>query len=137
METQTQSVETLDGFSSLGLSELSLKALERAGFKSPSPVQLGLIPPALAGRDCLGNAPTGTGKTGAFLLPIIEQLDERQRGVQALILAPTRELVHQIGREFEKLSMGRRLYAAPVVGGESMVKQLQILLLTYAYYRKS
>jgi ATP-dependent RNA helicase DeaD len=126
-QTQMQTIETLEGFSALGISELSLKALERIGFKSPSPVQLGLIPPALAGRDCLGNAPTGTGKTGAFLLPIIEQIDERQRGVQALILAPTRELVHQIGREFEKLSFGRRLWAAPVVGGESMGKQLQIL----------
>ncbi len=98
----------------MGLSEISLRSLDRAGFKTPSPIQARLIPAALAGRDCLGNAPTGTGKTAAFLLPILEKIDERERRPQALILAPTRELVTQIGREFERLSYGRRAYA---VGG--------------------
>jgi len=116
-----------EGFAALGLSELSLRALERAGFTVPSPVQEHLIPPAMQGRDCLGNAPTGTGKTASFLLPIIEKIDERDRYTQALVLVPTRELAHQIGREFEKLSAGRRIRAAAIVGGESIFKQIKLL----------
>ena len=114
-------------FAGLGLSEISLRSLDRAGFKSPSPIQARLIPAALAGRDCLGNAPTGTGKTAAFLLPILEKIDERERRPQALILAPTRELVTQIGREFERLSHGRRAFAVAVVGGESIIRQQRML----------
>ena len=116
-----------NGFAPLGLSDLTLQALERAGYTEPSPVQAQVIPPAMAGRDCLGNAPTGTGKTASFLLPIIEKIDERDRFPQALILVPTRELAHQIGREFEKLSFGRRIRAAAVVGGESMFRQIKLL----------
>ena len=96
--------ETPNGFAPMGVSEKTLAALTRAGYHAPSPIQEGLIPAALAGRDCLGNAPTGTGKTAAFLIPIIERIDEKNRATQALILVPTRELAHQIGREFEKLS---------------------------------
>ena len=119
--------KTESGFAELGLSELSLQALARSGFHEPSPVQVHLIPPAMEGRDCLGNAPTGTGKTASFLLPIIEKIDETDRLPQALILVPTRELAHQIGREFEKLSHGRRIRAAAVVGGESMFRQIKLL----------
>jgi ATP-dependent RNA helicase DeaD len=115
------------GFHALGIGETTLAALSRLGFQEPTPVQEELIPPALAGRDCLGNAPTGTGKTAAFLIPLIAAIDDRDRRTQALILAPTRELVHQIGREFEKLSFGRRCRAVPVVGGESMVRQQRLL----------
>jgi ATP-dependent RNA helicase DeaD len=115
------------GFANLGLSEVTLEALARAGYAEPSPVQQQIVPPAMEGRDCLGNAPTGTGKTAAFLLPIIEKIDERERSPQALILVPTRELAHQIGREFEKLSFGRRIRAVAIVGGESMFKQIKIL----------
>ncbi|WP_435017702.1 DEAD/DEAH box helicase [Tundrisphaera sp. TA3] len=111
----------------MGLGEISLRALERAGFTQPSPIQARLIPAALAGRDCLGNAPTGTGKTAAFLLPTLEKIDERNRAVQALILAPTRELVIQICREFERLSYGRRSRAVAVVGGESIIRQQRLL----------
>ena len=114
-------------FAGLGLSEISLRSLDRAGFKDPSPIQAQLIPAAMAGRDCLGNAPTGTGKTAAFLLPILEKIDERERRPQALILAPTRELVTQIGREFERLSYGRRAFAVAVVGGESIIRQQRML----------
>ena len=117
----------LDGFPALGLSPASLKALEGAGFQAPSPVQAQLIPPALAGRDCIGNAPTGTGKTAAFLLPLIEKIDDRDRRPQALILVPTRELAHQVGREFERLARGRRIRAAAVVGGESIGQQMRLL----------
>lgn len=123
-DTETQMQEPVrEGFDHLGLTETTLAALARAGYKSPSPIQEHLILPASAGRDCLGNAPTGTGKTAAFLVPILEKVDERSRKTQALILAPTRELVHQIGMEFDKLSYGRRMRAVGLVGGESMFRQ--------------
>jgi ATP-dependent RNA helicase DeaD len=111
------------GFDEMGLRETTLAALARMGYSEPSPIQAALIAPAVTGRDCLGNAPTGTGKTAAFLVPILEAVDERDRKPQALILAPTRELVHQIGMEFDRLSFGRRARAVGVVGGESMIRQ--------------
>jgi ATP-dependent RNA helicase DeaD len=130
-ETMLNEITTEDNdaltFAGLGLNEISLRSLERARFTTPSPIQARLIPAALAGRDCLGNAPTGTGKTAAFLLPILEKIDERERRPQALILAPTRELVTQIGREFERLSYGRRAFAVAVVGGESIIRQQRLL----------
>jgi len=124
---QAEAVETLEGFRALGVTDVMLAALTRAGFTDPSPVQAQMIPSALAGRDCLANAPTGTGKTAAFLLPVLEKIDDRDRNVQALILAPTRELAHQIGREFDKLSHGRRCRAVAVVGGESIYQQQRLL----------
>ena len=122
-ETETGTIT----FADLGLGEVTLRSLEKAGFTTPSPIQAGLIPAALEGRDCLGNAPTGTGKTAAFLLPIMEKLDERERRPQVLILAPTRELAHQIGTEFGRLSFGRRSFAVAVVGGESIIRQQRML----------
>ncbi|WP_406693470.1 DEAD/DEAH box helicase [Singulisphaera sp. Ch08] len=123
----TSTTETTEGFPALGVSEMSLRALDRAGFKEPSPIQQAMIAQAIAGRDCLGNAPTGTGKTAAFLVPILEKIDENDRRVQALILAPTRELVIQISREFEKLSYGRRVRGVAVVGGEPILRQQRML----------
>ncbi|HSP78516.1 MAG TPA: DEAD/DEAH box helicase, partial [Myxococcaceae bacterium] len=79
-------------FESLGLSPESLAALRRARFKTPTPIQAQAIPPALAGRDVVGCAATGTGKTAAFLLPLMERF-RGQEGTLGLVLAPTRELV--------------------------------------------
>ena len=101
-------------------------ALERAGF-NPQPDPGRLIPAALEGRDCLGNAPTGTGKTAAFLLPILEKIDERERRPQVLILAPTRELVTRSATEFGRSAFGRRSFAVAVVGGESIIRQQRML----------
>ena len=126
-ENEKDEIATTVRFEDLGLSEISLKAVERIGYAVPSPIQERLIPAALEGRDCLGNAPTGTGKTASFLLPILEKIDERDRRPQALILAPTRELVDQIGREFAKLSVGRRAFAVGVVGGASIYNQQRLL----------
>ncbi len=124
IETESPASE---GFGGMGLNATTLAALERVGYREPSPIQAHMIPPALAGRDCLGNAATGTGKTAAFLLPIIDRLDERERKPQVLVLAPTRELVIQICQEFEKLSYRRRLWAVAVVGGESIFRQQKLL----------
>lgn len=127
-EPKTETVPTtLSGFDQMNLRPTTLAALQKVGYKEPSPIQAQLIAPALAGRDCLGNAPTGTGKTAAFLVPILETIDEKDRHPQALILAPTRELVHQIGMEFDKLSYGRRARAVGVVGGESIFRQMKLL----------
>ena len=124
---EEEQTATVVRFDELGLNETTLKALDKTGYSSPSPIQEALVPAALEGRDCLGNAPTGTGKTASFLLPILERVDERDRLPQALILAPTRELVDQIGREFGRLSFGRYTRAVGVVGGESIYQQQRLL----------
>ena len=109
-------------FSELGLSEKSLALLARAGFEAPTPIQAQAIPPALAGKDVIGCAATGTGKTLAFVLPIVERL-EGKHGTRALVLAPTRELAQQIGVEMERFAHGRKLRSAVVIGGVGMTPQ--------------
>jgi ATP-dependent RNA helicase RhlE len=113
-------------FADLKLSTVSLRALDRAGFEHPTPIQAGAIPPALLGRDVIGTAATGTGKTAAFLLPIIEQLAGKT-GTRALVLAPTRELALQIGGELERFGHGRNVRGAVVIGGVGMGNQTQAL----------
>src|SRR5208283_4187966 len=83
-------------FAELGLSERTLKALQEVGYEAPSPIQEEAIPALLAGRDVIGQAQTGTGKTAAFGLPIMEYIDPSQQTVQALVLTPTRELCIQV-----------------------------------------
>jgi ATP-dependent RNA helicase RhlE len=111
-------------FSDLNLSPKALHALERAGFEHPTPIQAQAIPPALAGRDVIGTAATGTGKTAAFLLPIIERLAGKT-GTRALVLAPTRELALQIGEELERFGRARQVRGAVVIGGVGMGNQTQ------------
>ncbi len=120
-------------FAALGLSDASLHALDRAGFEHPTPIQAQAIPPALAGRDVIGAAATGTGKTAAFLLPIIERLSARPaghaatRGPRALVLAPTRELALQIEGELVRFGRGRHVRGAVVIGGVGMARQAEEL----------
>src|SRR5262252_9944576 len=98
-------VEQPTGFSTLELTPPILAALNRAGYHEPTPIQAALIPEALAGRDVIGQAQTGTGKTAAFLLPFLNRWkDKNEPGPQALILAPTRELVVQVAEEARKLA---------------------------------
>src|SRR5437588_4331109 len=99
-------------FNELGLSEKVLSAVEASGYDTPTPIQAQAIPAALAGKDILGIAQTGTGKTAAFALPILQRLAEDRkpaprRGCRALILAPTRELATQIGESYK--SYGRHM----------------------------
>jgi ATP-dependent RNA helicase RhlE len=113
-------------FHRLGLSEALLRDLAVAGFSSPTPIQEQAIPPALAGRDVIGCAQTGTGKTAAFVIPIIERLAALPKGQpQALILAPTRELAMQILATIEKLGRSRRVSATVIVGGADMQAQVR------------
>ena len=115
------------GFASLGLSPQMLHALKRARYVLPSPIQAELIPVALDGFDVIGQAKTGTGKTAAFGIPLIEMLEPRGRGPQAIILAPTRELVQQIVGELQKLAHGQDVDVCGIYGGEPIEKQLRAL----------
>jgi ATP-dependent RNA helicase RhlE len=114
------------GFHALGLSEALLQDLAHAGFAAPTPIQERAIPPALAGRDVIGCAQTGTGKTAAFVIPIIERLALFPKGQpQALILAPTRELALQTLATIEKLGRSLRVSATVIVGGADMQAQVR------------
>jgi ATP-dependent RNA helicase RhlE len=113
-------------FASLGLSKLTLEALARAGFQAPTPIQAKAIPPALEGRDVIGCAATGTGKTAAFLLPLIERLVEDPTA-RALVLAPTRELALQIQDALRSFAPNGRVQGVTVIGGESMDRQVREL----------
>jgi len=113
-------------FTSLKLDPSLLKAIKELGYTRPTPVQAEAIPPALAGRDVIGTAATGTGKTAAFLLPVIERLTGRT-GTRALVLAPTRELALQIAEELERFGHGRHVRGAVVIGGVGMGAQTQAL----------
>jgi ATP-dependent RNA helicase DeaD len=116
-------------FRKLGLSKTMLEALAEAAYLEPTPVQAGIIPRALAGVDVLGQARTGTGKTAAFAIPILEQLQPGHKHAppQALVLVPTRELAVQVRDEFEKLAHGRRVHCVPIYGGKPIRGQISKL----------
>ncbi len=115
-------------FADLGLGEAVLKALADVGYESPSTIQAETIPPLLAGRDLIGVAQTGTGKTAAFALPILDRLDTSAKAVQALVLAPTRELALQVCEAFERYAAHTRgVRVLPVYGGQGYGVQLSAL----------
>ncbi len=115
-------------FSAFPLSPEILRAVRDRGHYHPTPVQSSAIPLALAGGDLIATAVTGSGKTAAFILPMLHRLQHvKKAGVRALVLAPTRELAVQIGREFRLLSRHTQVRAAVIVGGESMAAQLHDL----------
>ena len=115
-------------FADLGLDDAVLKAVKDVGYETPSAIQSATIPPLLAGRDVLGTAQTGTGKTAAFALPILSQLDLSQKTPQALVLAPTRELALQVCEAFESYAARLRgVHVLPVYGGQGYGQQLSAL----------
>jgi ATP-dependent RNA helicase DeaD len=115
-------------FADLGLGDAVLKALKDVGYENPSAIQAATIPPLLAGRDVLGVAQTGTGKTAAFALPILDRLDLSQKTPQALVLAPTRELALQVCEAFERYSAHLKgVHVLPVYGGQGYGTQLSAL----------
>jgi ATP-dependent RNA helicase RhlE len=119
----------MTSFSTLPVSAALKSNLARHGFETPTPVQAASIPPALDGRDVVATAQTGTGKTLAFTIPLVESLlrSPLPAGVAALVLSPTRELAIQIHETFRKLAEGTGLRAAVVVGGLSEGPQLQAI----------
>ncbi len=118
-------VEAINGFHDLGLSPHLLAALDRIDYRQPTPIQAAFIPEALTGRDVIGQAQTGTGKTAAFLLPFLQNWrDDNRPGPQALVLAPTRELVVQICEEAARLSPHRHCHTVAIYGGQRVRQQL-------------
>ncbi len=124
----TESEAPAVSFADLGLGDAVLKTIKDVGYESPSTIQAETIPPLLAGRDLVGLAQTGTGKTAAFALPILDRLDIKQKSPQALVLAPTRELALQVCEAFEKYATHTRgVHVLPVYGGQGYGVQLSAL----------
>ncbi len=114
-------------FQSLGLSEDFVEQLEKLGFAEPTHIQTQAIPEMLQGRDIVAQSQTGTGKTAAFSLPILEQLEPDNKNVQALILSPTRELAQQVTQAIEDFAGHRRLHVLTVCGGQAIDRQIRSL----------
>ncbi|MCB0507579.1 MAG: DEAD/DEAH box helicase [Bacteroidetes bacterium] len=118
----------MEGFRALGLSEDILEALAKKGYETPTPIQEQTIPLLLNGDlDVVGQAQTGTGKTAAFGLPILEKFDSTQKSVQALVLAPTRELAIQVAEEIKSFKGTKRIWITTVYGGSSIGMQMREL----------
>ncbi len=131
--TSAMLVESYSGFRALSLSSSVLAALDRAAYVEPTPIQAALIPAALSGRDVIGQAQTGTGKTAAFLLPFLDRWQDRpEPGPQALVMAPTRELVVQVSEEARKLAPNRHCRTVPIYGGQRFRQQLAEMRKGYA-----
>jgi len=113
----------------MGLSDVMLAALEQAGYLEPTPIQAGLIPRALTGEDLMGQAQTGTGKTAAFAIPILERIElgTKKAEPQALVLVPTRELAVQVRDEVTKLAYGRKARIVALYGGKPIRQQTEKL----------
>ncbi len=119
---------TVQSFQDLALAPAVLSALDEIGYESPTPIQAKTIPPLLEGKDIIGQAQTGTGKTAAFALPILSNIDTSNNRPQALVLAPTRELALQVAEAFQ--GYGKRMndfHVLPIYGGQSYQIQLKQL----------
>ncbi|CAN9500345.1 unnamed protein product [Ophioblennius macclurei] len=110
-------------FSSLGLSDWLINQCKQLGINKPTPVQQNCLPAILQGRDCMGCAKTGSGKTAAFVLPVLQKLSEEPYGIFCLVLTPTRELAYQIAEQFRVLGKPLGLRDCIIVGGMDMVTQ--------------
>jgi len=117
----------LTNFSELNISESTLRSVKRMGFEEATPIQEGTIQFAMAGRDVLGQAQTGTGKTAAFGIPLIEKIDPKNPNVQALVIAPTRELAIQVSEELYKIGYDKRVKILSVYGGQEIGRQIRAL----------
>ncbi|WP_428357325.1 DEAD/DEAH box helicase [Methyloprofundus sp.] len=124
----TSEVSSLPKFSDLNLIDPLFKALDEVGYETPSPIQAQTIPLILEGKDVLGQAQTGTGKTAAFALPLLSKLDLQQKDPQVLVLAPTRELAIQVAEAFQTYAKFiKGFHVAPIYGGQDYSGQLRML----------
>ncbi|HEU5011371.1 MAG TPA: DEAD/DEAH box helicase [Roseiflexaceae bacterium] len=126
MTTVESAVET-NGFETLGLQDTILRAISELGYEEPTPIQAKTIARLLNGADVIAQAQTGTGKTAAFALPIIERMDTAQRLPQALVLTPTRELAVQVAEAFHSYGKYAGVTVLPVYGGQPIDRQLRVL----------
>ncbi len=118
---------TTPAFDQFGLNAELVQTAAELGFTAPTPIQQAVIPPIVAGRDVIGQAQTGTGKTAAYGLPLLHRLDRQHRGVQALVLAPTRELAIQVAAALEQYGRGVGARVLALYGGQSYQQQLRSL----------
>lgn len=115
-----------NGFLELGLTENVVQALRDVGYEAPTPIQAATIPAILAGSDVLGQAQTGTGKTGAFALPVLSKIDVNRPQTQAMVLVPTRELAIQVAEAFQRYATHMKgFHVLPIYGGQSYTPQLK------------
>ncbi|MBM7649403.1 ATP-dependent RNA helicase DeaD [Bacillus ectoiniformans] len=114
-------------FKDLNLSEATLKAIDKMGFEEATPIQAATIPVGLEGKDIIGQAQTGTGKTTAFGIPMVEKIDTKSNAIQGLIIAPTRELAIQVSEELYKIGGGKRVRILAVYGGQDIQRQIRAL----------
>lgn len=124
--TETPS-QTDDSFADLQIDPDILKAVNEVGYERPTGIQRATIPALLAGRDLIAQSQTGTGKTAAFAIPLIQEVDPNRRSVQAIVLAPTRELAVQVAETMHKLGRYRRIIDLPIYGGQPIDRQLRAL----------
>lgn len=122
-ELATTSVSSKASFRELGLIEPLLQALDKLNFTTPTDIQAQALPHALEGRDIIGVAETGSGKTAAFALPILQKLWEEPKGLFAVVLAPTRELAFQISQQFESLGAAMGIRCQVLIGGVDKMPQ--------------
>ena len=124
----TDPAGTVTSFRDLKLPETLLAALEAVGYETPSPIQAQAIPYLMEGRDLFGHAPTGTGKTAAFALPLLARIDTRKTGVQVMCLTPTRELAIQVAEAFQRYaSKMKDFHVLPIYGGQDYRVQMRAL----------
>lgn len=128
MSDKLDNIETIVSFKELGLSQETLDAVAKKGFDRPTPIQIKTIPVMLKNdRNIIAQAQTGTGKTATFGLPLIDVIDTSSRQVQALVLAPTRELAIQVSEEINSLKGNKDIKIVPIYGGQSIDQQLRAL----------
>ena len=121
-------------FTELGLNDALLKAIKRSGFEEATPIQEKTIPLALAGKDVIGQAQTGTGKTAAFGLPILQKINNKEHFIQALVIEPTRELAIQTQEELYRLGRDEKAKVQVVYGGADISRQIRALKQTCLLY---
>ncbi|WP_223596323.1 DEAD/DEAH box helicase [Neobacillus bataviensis] len=114
-------------FQELGLSQATLKAVLKMGFEEATPIQAETIPLSLENKDLIGQAQTGTGKTAAFGIPLVEKVDTTADAIQGIIIAPTRELAIQVSEELYKIGSGKRVRVLPIYGGQDIGRQIRSL----------
>src|SRR5579872_3775732 len=117
----------VSSFDSLGIAPEVLRSLNEIGYKSTFPIQAEAIPPLLKGRDVIGQAHTGSGKTAAYAIPVIEKVDGTKPYVQALVVVPTRELALQVTDEFNKIARHTNVKAYSIYGGQAITPQIERL----------
>lgn len=117
----------MTNFSELNISASTLKSVKRMGFEEATPIQEGTIKFGMEGRDIIGQAQTGTGKTAAFGIPLIEKIDPKNTNIQGLIIAPTRELAIQVSEEIYRIGQDKRVKILSVYGGQEIGRQIRAL----------